>query len=120
LQSKELKELRTLVGPPLNELKNVKSFIKKHSYEPIFLRNGRPHVLTKRKISSFNEAFNKWIATQSLPKDLIYPLRNAKIYLAKEAIDKGIRRRIFDLAFKDFWWVREDLIKHYNIIFDAI
>ncbi|MDT7891233.1 MAG: CCA tRNA nucleotidyltransferase [Thermoproteota archaeon] len=120
LRSKELKELRTLVGPPLSELKNVKSFIKKHSLEPIFLRNGRLHVLTKRKISSFNEAFNKWIVTQSLPKDLIYPLKNAKIYSAQEANDKGIKRRIFDLAFKDFWWVREDLIKHYNIVFDEI
>ncbi|HLI46593.1 MAG TPA: CCA tRNA nucleotidyltransferase [Geobacterales bacterium] len=120
LRDKELNELRTQQGPPLSNIPNTRSFLRKHSGEPIFLKDGRLFVINKRKISSFEEAYMKWCSTHALPKDIEKSLKNAKIYTAEKVNDVGIKRKIVDLTLKDFWWVREDLINKYKIEFDVV
>ncbi len=115
VKSKELSKFKIHEGPLLFLLSHARAFIRKHRNEPISLKDGRLFATTKRKITSIDSAIKKWALTQSLPKDLIKSLKNAKIYSAEEAQDLGIKRRILDLALKDLWWVREDLIKSLNI-----
>jgi len=118
LREKELKPLKIHLGPPLGNLSNAKSFLKKHKDEPIFIKDGRLVTITKRKVMNIKEAYYRWCNTQSLPKDLEKPLKNAKIYEANKAEDIGIKRRIVDLALKNFWWVRDEIIEKYKISFD--
>lgn len=115
VKSYEVPKARILLGPPILKIENSYSFIEKHEKDPIWVKEGRLISFPKRKITDLKTAIHKWISTHALPKDLIQPLSKAKIYSIKESNDEGIKRAIFDLAFKDLWWVREELLKAYNI-----
>jgi len=115
LKENELKNKKIHKGPPLIEHENLRRFIEKHKEDVIQVKEGRIYAFVDRKIKNINEAFIKWLNSYSIPKDLIEYLKNAKIYSGKEEKDDEIIKAIVDLALKDFWWLRDDLIKKYKI-----
>ncbi len=111
----ELSFKKKLKGPLINDLKNVKRFIDVHKEDELLIEDSRIYAYVNRKIRNIFEAFQRWLKVYSIPKDLINVLNESKTYLLNNNVDKEIARIAVDLALKDLWWLRDELIEKLNV-----
>jgi tRNA nucleotidyltransferase (CCA-adding enzyme) len=111
----ELPLKKKLKGPLINDINNVKRFIEAHKKDELLVENSRIYAYTDRKIRNIFDAFQRWLKVYSIPKDLINVLNESKTYLLNENVSKEIARVAVDLALKDLWWLRDELIEKFNV-----
>ncbi len=111
----ELPLKKKLKGPLINDINNVKRFIEAHKKDELLVENSRIYAYTDRKIRNIFDAFQRWLKVYSIPKDLINVLNESKTYLLNENVSKEIARAAVDLALKDLWWLRDELIEKFNV-----
>lgn len=115
ISQENLPSLKNLIGPPLNEVKNLRKFLDSHESDVLYVKENRVFSYALRKIKNLEEAYKIWLKSESLPKDLVKPLLNSKLLEVNENIDKELRKAVSDLAFKSLWWLRKELIKKFEI-----
>jgi len=115
ITQENLPDSKLLIGPPLHELNHVKKFLSSHENDIIFTKNYRIFSYTNRKIKNLKEAISIWLSNEKLPKDLVKVLKNSTLTELKDDINSGVKRAAVDLVFKNLWWLRDDLIKRYNL-----
>ena len=115
LSHDSLPNLRNLIGPPLKEINNLRKFLEVHENDVIYIKNNRIYAYTPRKIKNIEEAIKIWLKSESLPKDLAKFILNSKLIEIDENVEGELRKAISDLAFKNLWWLRKELIKKYEI-----